>query len=97
MGHIMSYRMKNLWNVLIGKTKETRQFIKCTYEYNVQMHIVTCLLKAGIAEPEETAVLREMSVNTFLRQRIHERNNRGTATRKITLTLIFKRNDAVDL
>jgi hypothetical protein len=37
---------------------------------------VTCLLKARIAKPEEMAVARERPVNTFPRQRIHERNNR---------------------
>jgi hypothetical protein len=41
----------------------------------IQFNIVTCVLKAGIAEPEETAVARER----LPRQRMHERNNRGTA------------------
>jgi hypothetical protein len=34
-------------------------------------YVVTCLLKAGIAEPEETAVIRERTVNTLPRLRIH--------------------------
>jgi hypothetical protein len=51
--------MKNLWNVLIGKTNGTLQFNKRRYEYNIKMHTMTCMLKAGIAEPKETAVARE--------------------------------------
>jgi hypothetical protein len=41
-------------------------------------NIVTCLLKIGIAEPEETAVSKERPVNTLPRQHIHERIDSGT-------------------
>jgi hypothetical protein len=34
--------------------------------------------KAGIAEPEETAVAREWLDKPLPRQQIHEHNNRGT-------------------
>jgi hypothetical protein len=34
------------------------------------MYIVTCLIKAGIVEPEETAVTMERSVGTRTREQI---------------------------
>jgi hypothetical protein len=61
------------------------------------MHIVTCLLKAGIAEAKETPEAKKWYVNTSLRQRIQECNYGGSVTRKLTLTLIFKRDDDVVL